>query len=122
MLLFKRVKNKLGDSILKEFLPVDELSQYLGIKKSSLYSLVEKREIPHYRIGRLVRFEKSEIDGWMDGHREECTDVSKEARKVLRVAAGPGRDIERVVKKAIDDAKGVVYTASNGKPDQVKGL
>ncbi len=107
---------------MKEFMPVDELSQYLGIKKSSLYSLVEKREIPHYKIGRLVRFKKSEIDAWMEGHRKECADISRAARKVLRAARTPIRDINTVVKKAIEQSKRIDYTASHGKPDQVKGL
>jgi excisionase family DNA binding protein len=47
-------------AVEKEFLNIEEVSDYLGIKKSSLYSRVEKKEIPHYRVGRLVRFKKSE--------------------------------------------------------------
>ena len=37
----------------KKFLNIDELSQYLGIKKSNLYSRVERKEIPFYRWGRM---------------------------------------------------------------------
>ncbi len=40
---------------LREFLAVEELSRYLGIKKSNLYSKVERKEIPHYRVGRLIK-------------------------------------------------------------------
>jgi hypothetical protein len=58
----------------------------------------------------------------MERNKKECIDVSKAARKVLKAARTPTRDINKVVKKAIDDAKGFVYTASHGKPDQVKGL
>ena len=35
----------------KVFLNIDELSQYLGIKKSNLYAKVERQEIPFYRVG-----------------------------------------------------------------------
>ena len=106
---------------MNEFLNIDELSQHLAIKKSSIYSMVEKGEIPHYRFGRLVRFKRTQIDAWAEGHRKECVDFAKEARKVLKVAARPGRDINRVVKKSIEEVKGFEYTASQGKPDQVKG-
>ena len=58
----------------------------------------------------------------MGGHKKECIDISKQARRALKAAREPVRDIEKVVKKAIAEAKGVVYTASHGKPDQVKGL
>ena len=47
---------------VKELLTIDELSEYLGVKKSTLYSKVEGREIPFYKIGHLVRFRKAEID------------------------------------------------------------
>ena len=40
----------------------------------------------------------------------------------MKAARTPARDINRVVKKAIDEIKGVDYTASYGKPDQVKDL
>ena len=110
-----------GEGVMNEFLNIDELSQHLAIKKSSLYSMVEKGEIPYYRFGRLVRFKKTQIDAWAEGRRKECIDIAKEARKVLKVAARPGRDINRVVKKSIEEVKGFEYTASQGKPDQVKG-
>ena len=106
----------------EKYSTVQEISQHLNLKCSTLYLLAEENRIPHYRIGRLIRFRKSEIDHWMEGHREDCIDISKKARRVLKAARGPVRDIDRAVKKAIAEAKGVVYTASHGKPDQVKGL
>ena len=105
-----------------EYLGIQKLSEHLEIKVSSLYSLVAQKKIPHYKVGRLVRFKKLEIDLWMESNKREIVDVSKAARLILKTARTPARDINRVVKKAIDDAKGTVYTASHGKPDQVKGL
>jgi excisionase family DNA binding protein len=35
------------------------------MKKSSLYAMIERQEIPHYRIGRLARFKPSEIEEWL---------------------------------------------------------
>jgi excisionase family DNA binding protein len=105
-----------------EYLGIQKLSEHLEIKVSTLYSLVAQKKIPHYKVGRLVRFKKSEIDFWMEGNKKESIDVSKAARLILKTARTPARDISRLVKKAIDAAKGTVYTASHGKPDQVKGL
>jgi excisionase family DNA binding protein len=105
-----------------EYFVIQKLSEYLEIKVSTLYSLVAQRKIPHYKVGRLVRFKKSEIDLWMEGNKKEIIDVSMAARLILKTAKTPARDINRAVKKAIDGVKGTVYTAFHGKPDQVKGL
>ena len=104
------------------FSTISEISKYLNLKPSTIYSMVEEKRIPHFRVGRLVRFKKGEIDLWMESNRKECIDISKAARKVLKRARMPARDINRVVKKAIEQSKRIDYTASHGKPDQVKGL
>ena len=104
-----------------EYFVIQKLSEYLEIKITTLYSLVAKKRIPHYKVGRLVRFKKSDIDLWMEGNKKEVIDVSKAARLILKIARGPARDIDKVVKKAIDGVKGFVYTPSHGKPDRNQG-
>jgi len=104
------------------FMDIKSLSDYLGMKASTLYSLVEQKKIPHYKVGRLVRFKKSDIDLWMEENKKAVVDVSRAAKLLIKTAGEPARDANKVVKKAIEDAKGVFYTASHGKPDQVKGL
>ena len=69
---------------MKELLTIDEISEYLGIKKSTLYSKVERREIPFYKIGHLIRFRKAEIDAWMENFKAEPEDLGVRARKITR--------------------------------------
>jgi excisionase family DNA binding protein len=108
---------------LSSFLNVKEVSSYLAFRSSTLYRMVEEKKIPHYRIGRHIRFKKAEIDEWMDCKKEEVVDVKVEARKVFRsIEKKPGLDVDRIVKKSIDEAKGEGYTSQYGKPDQFKGL
>jgi excisionase family DNA binding protein len=104
------------------FSTINEIAEYLKLKPSTLYAMVAKKKIPYYRLGKLLRFKKSEIDLWMEGNKKECIDISGAARKVLKAARAPARDINKMVKKTIDEVKRVNYTASYGKPDQVKGL
>ena len=106
----------------EKYSTIQAISQHLNLKCSALYLMVEEKRVPHYRIGRLIRFRKSEINLWMEGHKKDCIDISKQARRVLKAAGRPVHDIDKVMKKAIAEAKGVVYTTSHGKPDQVKGL
>ena len=56
---------------MEELWDIKRVSQYLGIKRSTLYAMIEKREIPHYRIGRLARFKQAEIDAWLLTKKQE---------------------------------------------------
>ena len=46
----------------KDFLTIGEISEYLKLKRSTLYSLVGRKSIPYYRVERLIRFKRMEID------------------------------------------------------------
>ena len=106
----------------KMYLNIDELSQYLGIKKSNLYGKVERKEIPFYRLGRLIFFKKDEIDAFMEKCRVECFDIKKEAERVMKGANRSSMDVDKVVKNAIEGVNGTGYNRSHGKPDRFKGL
>jgi len=109
-------------SVSPEFWGINEVSQYLGIKTSTLYAMVGEKKIPHYKVGRLVRFKRSEIDLWMERNRKECLATEETTRKMAGKARRNEIDIDRIVRKAVDGVKGRGYTAPHGKPDQVKGL
>ena len=44
---------------------IKELSNYLGIGKSKIYSLIRQKKIPASRIGRQYRFSKDVVDAWL---------------------------------------------------------
>jgi excisionase family DNA binding protein len=50
---------------IKSVMDIKELSEYLGIGKSKIYSLIRQKKIPASRIGRQYRFSKEVIDGWL---------------------------------------------------------
>ena len=104
---------------MKEILNIDELSEYLGIKKSSLYSKVERKEIPFYRIGRLVRFKKAEIDLWMEKSRVSPIPPQKEAKPILP-GIGDKKIVDKFVQKAIAGARSPDYTLVKGRPHRIR--
>lgn len=107
---------------MKEFLNIKELSDYLNIRKSTLYLMVENKEIPFFRFGRLIRFKKQEIDDWVEGHRGESIDPVKRGREILKGAKNPKMDIDSIVKKSIEEVKNRRYNFPHGRPDRIKGL
>ena len=44
---------------------VEGVAEYLGLAASTVYDRVRSLEIPHARIGQLIRFRKVDIDRWL---------------------------------------------------------
>jgi len=100
-----------------QFLTIQEVSEYLHIKPATLYSKVGGGEIPHYKVGRLVRFKKDDIDKWMEDQRHDPIDAGKAVRRVLRAK---NKSSLELIKKVIAKKKEIMYHPSiNGKTDQI---
>jgi excisionase family DNA binding protein len=54
-----------GSKEFKQIMDIREVSEYLGIGKSKIYSLIRQKKIPASRIGRQYRFSKDVIDAWL---------------------------------------------------------
>lgn len=50
-------------------LTIRDVAQYLQCSVSTVRRLVMGDKIPHYRLGKLVRFRRTDIDGWLTLHR-----------------------------------------------------
>jgi excisionase family DNA binding protein len=121
------------------YLTIDDLSVYLGIKPKTLYARVG--EIPHYKVGRLIRFKREDVDAWMERHKvatktetsqdqaqePECSTPASEsstkppkARKP-RKRRGPATDMKQMARNTIDEVTAQYYSFGHGKSDQVKG-
>lgn len=48
---------------------VKSLSKYLDVSDQWLYERTQLKEIPYIKVGKHVRFKKSDIDNWLDGLR-----------------------------------------------------
>ena len=106
----------------KEYLTIDDLAQYLSVKRSTLYAKAESGEIPFYKIGRLIRFKREDVEKWMESHRRERVDTDMRAKTILKAATRPRMDIGLVIKETIESVKSTGYTPNHGKPDRIKGL
>ncbi len=52
------------------YITVASLARVLGVPASWVYERTAKGEIPHYRVGRYVRFRLSEVERWLAAERE----------------------------------------------------
>ena len=47
------------------WLSVDEIAEYLGVSKDTVYTWVSSRGMPGHKVGRLWKFKTAEVDGWV---------------------------------------------------------
>jgi excisionase family DNA binding protein len=55
------------------YLTVPEAAEYLGMTPNAVRMMVQKRDIPHIRVGRRVRFDIRDLDAHMRARRIEAT-------------------------------------------------
>lgn len=58
--------SKWDNVIEKKFLSPNELAKLVNVSKCSIYRLVEKRQIPFYKIGGSLRFKKEDIINYLE--------------------------------------------------------
>jgi excisionase family DNA binding protein len=89
----------------KAYVSIIELSEYLNVKRSTLYALVGSGGLPHYRVGRLIRFKKDEVDQWMTSHRPDVVSSTVSVKSTPRMKRGSHPDIDSLIKKAIEQSR-----------------
>jgi excisionase family DNA binding protein len=53
------------------WLSIEEIAFHLGIKKDTAYKWVAKKHMPAHKVGRLLKFDKAEIDTWVKSGEAE---------------------------------------------------
>lgn len=56
------------------WLSVDEIGDYIGIKRDTVYKWISDKGMPAHKIGRLWKFKKNDVDTWV---REGKASASK---------------------------------------------
>ena len=52
---------------METYLTIEELASYLKLAVQTIRRYVLNREIPYYKIKKVIRFRLSEIEKWIDG-------------------------------------------------------
>ena len=48
------------------WLSVDEIGDYLGVKRDTVYKWIADKGMPAHKIGRLWKFKKEHVDAWVE--------------------------------------------------------
>lgn len=47
------------------WLSVDEIADYLGVAKDTIYTWVTNKGMPGHKVGRFWKFKKDDVDAWV---------------------------------------------------------
>ncbi|MBS3952421.1 MAG: helix-turn-helix domain-containing protein [Methylicorpusculum sp.] len=48
------------------WLSVEEICDYLGVKRDTVYKWINDKSMPAHRVGRLWKFKKEQVDAWIE--------------------------------------------------------
>jgi excisionase family DNA binding protein len=53
---------------VRQLVDIQTVANALGVKVSTVYGMVSRREIPFTKVGRLTKFDPASIDAWLEQH------------------------------------------------------
>ena len=52
-------------SVTEPWLSADDIAAHLGVTKDTVYTWIAEKAMPAHKVGRLWKFQASEIDDWV---------------------------------------------------------
>ncbi|MEW6170474.1 MAG: helix-turn-helix domain-containing protein [Candidatus Omnitrophota bacterium] len=56
---------------MSRLLNIDELANYLRLRKQTIYNWLHEGRISGIKVGGVWRFEKKEVDAWLKSRRQK---------------------------------------------------
>lgn len=80
----KIVGNTGSNTSLPTIMNVEQIADYLNLTKPTIYGLVHKREIPHFKKGKRLYFDKENINQWiLEGKVSTRKDIEEKVDEYL---------------------------------------
>lgn len=58
-----------------EWMGTPEAAEYLGVVLRTLYRLIDRGQVPAYKVGRVIRVKKADLDAFLESHRVQPGDL-----------------------------------------------
>jgi excisionase family DNA binding protein len=73
--------------VSRDLLDIETTAEYLSVTARFVRRLVADRRIPFYKVGHFVRFDRADVDAWLEERRVAA---SAPRRSVAQGCARPG--------------------------------
>ncbi|MEH7223896.1 helix-turn-helix domain-containing protein [Bacillus sp. JJ1566] len=61
----------------RKTLTTEEVADYIGVHKDTIYTMVRQKQIPHIRVRRRIFFSIETIDAWMRDQEQKSLEVAQ---------------------------------------------
>lgn len=95
---------------------IKDVSAFLKVKQSTLYSWVHNGTIPFIKLNGLLRFDMDEIVKWVESSKPVPPNIPKSLKKSSNM------DINSIVKRAVESARKGSYNPSKRETSLSQGL
>lgn len=68
------IKDSHDEPIDDEVMDIHEAARFLRFKVSTVHDKTFKREIPHFKTGKILLFKRSELRAWVESRRVATND------------------------------------------------
>ncbi len=48
-----------------KWVSIDDIAEYLGVKRDTVYKWIERKQMPAHKVGRLWKCKVAEVDEWI---------------------------------------------------------
>ena len=79
------------------WLSVDEITEYLGVSRDTIYNWIASRNMPAHRVGRLWKFKKEAVDAWVESGGADAVETPPQEAASAGVA--PAASTKKVRKR-----------------------
>ena len=91
----QRKKGRMNDetaSNTKEVMTTEEVAEYMGVSKGTIYKLTMTRQVPYYKpTDRMCYFKRSELEAWLLSNRISTDEELEQKALAYCMRKGRGR-------------------------------
>lgn len=66
---------------MSRLMDIDELADYLRLKKQTIYNWLNQRKISGIKVGGVWRFDRGDIDSWLKSRKRLSRDTKPGERR-----------------------------------------
>jgi excisionase family DNA binding protein len=60
-----RQVHAMESAMADRWLSVEEMAEYLGVSRDTVYAWIAKKDMPAHKVGRFWKFKTEEVDEWV---------------------------------------------------------
>jgi len=66
---------------MPEYLDIPQVAEMFGVNPRTVYKWTVERKIPFFKLNKMIRFSRTEIEAWLEQHHHRVIDETTLAER-----------------------------------------